>query len=384
MKKTTVAKTIAIMLGSVAAASAQFPFGPTPYTNVVPNGNFPPYANRTNLNVNYWSTGAGWADATGVVPGISIVLDTNAVPFPGAAPAGEQWSTTDPYDSNNFTGDVGVLQSNAFTDVNGNPADPATGGQSFNFGGSYAAGNSDTNNPPTYDPYVPGITNPSYYRTWTPNYNDANAVWTFAEFAIIGPSATRGGVAPPQATFTNEDAFGFSLWNGAPGVGTALAEFKFGRQYTMGASTNDPDRIGFAWFLNGVQQDTNMASGLTADWAILYNQVYRLNVSVDTNNLMNVSLDTINSGGNFVTNTSFITNGAIGAGTTWMDYNTISIDWALASGVASQPGFNYINVNTVEVVATTVPEPGTWAIGALLLGGLAARIYRRRQAAAQS
>lgn len=360
MKKTTVAKTIAIMLGSVAAASAQFPFGPTPYTNVVPNGNFPPYMNRTNLNVNYWSTGAGWADTTGFPPGISIVTDTNAG---GAAPAGQQWSTTDPF--NGTTGDVGVLQSNAFTDVNGNPADPATGGQTFNFGGQVVEDNG----------YLLGSANPSYYKSWTRNYNDANAVWSFAEFAIIGPSATYG-------TLTNQDAFGFSLWTGAPGVGTALAEFKFGRQYTTGASLGDPDRIGFAWFLNGVQQTTNMASGLTADWAILYNQVYRLNVSVDTNNLMNVSLDTINNGGNFVTNTSFITNGAIGTGTTWMDYNTVSIDWALASGNPNLPGYNYINVNTVEVVATTVPEPGTWAIGALLLGGLAARVYRRRQAAA--
>jgi len=365
MKKTTVAKTVAILLGGVAAASAQFPFGPTPYTNVVPNGNGPAYMNRTNLNVNYWSTGAGWADSADTNSGTSIVLVTNAVPFPGAAPAGEQWSTTDPY--NGVTGDVGILEINAFTDVNGNPADPATGGQTFNFGGQVAE---------DYG-FFPGSTNPSYYRTWTPNYNDANAVWSFAEFAIIGPSATYGSL-------TNQDAFGFSLWTGAPGVGTALAEFKFGRQYTTGASLGDPDRIGFAWFLNGVQQTTNMASGLTADWAILYNQVYRLNVSVDTNNLMNVSLDTINSGGNFVTNTSFITNGAIGSGTTWMDYNTISIDWALASGLATDPGYNYINVNTVEVVATTVPEPGTWAIGALLLGGLAARIYRRRQAAAQS
>lgn len=366
MKSTAVAKTIAILIGSAAAVSAQFPFGPTPYTNVVPNGNFPPYPNRTNLNVNYWSTGAGWADTTGVDPGISIVSETNAG---GAAPAGQAWSTTDPFDINNATGDVGVLQINAFTDANGNPADPATGGQTFSFGGQYAGA-------PNF--YLPGVTNPSYYKTWTPNYNDANAVWTFAEFAIVGPSANYNG------TFTNQDAFGFSLWNGAPGVGTALAEFKFGRQYATGGALTDPDKIGFAWFLDGVQQTTNMASGLTAEWAAFYNQNYRLNVSVGTNNLMNVSLDTINGAGNFVTNTTFITNGAIGSGTTWMDYNTISIDWALASGSPSSPGYNYINVNTIEVVATTVPEPGTWAIGALLLGGLAARVYRRRQVAALS
>jgi MYXO-CTERM domain-containing protein len=363
MKTTAVAKSIAILIGSAVVASAQFPFGPTPYTNVVPLGNGPAYPNRTNLNVNYWSTGAGWADTTGVLPGISIVTDTNAG---GAAPSGQEWSTTDPY--NGVTGDVGVLQSNAFTDVNGNPADPATGGQTFSFGGQVAADNG----------YFPGVDDPSYYKTWTPNYNDANAVWSFAEFAIIGPSTNYSGV------YTNQDAFGFSLWTGAPGVGNALAEFKFGRQYATGGALLDPDKMGFAWFLNGVQQTTNMASGLTADWAIFYNQIYRLNVSVDTNNLMNVSLDTINGSGDFVTNTSFITNGAIGAGTTWMDYNTISIDWALASNDPNDPGYNYINVNTVEVVATTVPEPGTWAIGALLLGGLAARVYRRRQAAAQS
>lgn len=373
MKINTVAKSIAVLLASAAASSAQL-FGPTPYTNVVPLGNGPAYPNRTNLNVNYWSTGAGWADTTGADIGISIVTDTNSG---GAAPAGQEWSTTDPYDPVNFTGDVGVLQNNAFTDANGNPADPATGGQTFNFGGAYALGNTNPLSGPVYDPYLPGSANPSYYKTWTPNYNDANAVWTFAEFAIVGPSAAW------NSTYTNQDAFGFSLWNGTPGVGTALAEFKFGRQYAIGAATGDPDKIGFAWFLNGVQQTTNN-SALTAEWAVYYNQLYRLNVSVDTNNLMNVSLDTINGAGNFVTNTSFIQNGAIGSGTTWMDYNTVSIDWALASGDPTLPGYNYINVNTLEVVATTVPEPGTWAIGALLLGGLAARVYRRRQAAAQS
>ena len=358
MKTTAVAKTIAILIGSAVAASAQL-FGPTPYTNVVPLGNGPAYPNRTNLNVNYWSTGAGWTNTTAFpAPGLSIVTD--------AAPSGQQWSTTDPYNAG--VGDVGVLQSNSFTDVNGNPQSPATGGQTFNLGGQVVEDNG----------YLLGSANPSYYKTWTPNYKDANAVWTFAEFGIVGPSASVGGTG----AYTNQDAFGFSLWNGAPGVGTALAEFKFGRQYTTNGALLDPDKIGFAWFLDGVQQTTNMASGLTAEWSIYYNQIYRLNASIGTNNLMNVSFDTISGAGAFITNTSFITNGAIAAGKTWMDYNTLSIDWALASGNPATPGYNQINVNTLEVVATTVPEPGTWAIGALLLGGLAARVYRRRQAAA--
>lgn len=347
-------------------ASAQFPFGPTPYTNVVPLGNGPAYPNRTNLNVNYWSTGAGWADVSAYpdpsnnIAGLSIV---DTISNGGAAPNGQQWSTTDP-------ANVGVLQVNGYTAANGSAQDPAVGGQSFNFGGDVTQA--------AYGLY-PSITNPSYYNTFNTQYNDANAVWTFAEFVISGPSASFDPALPDQ------DAFGFSLWNGAPGVGTALAEFKFGRQYTLGAATNNPNLIGFAWFTNGVQVTTNNAA-LTAQWAIEYNSLNRLNVSIQTNNTLWVSLDSLSQDpgnyGAFVTNTSFITNGALSGGLNWFDYNTVSIDWALANSDPFSPGANFMTVNTIEVVATTVPEPGTWAVGALLLGGVAASVYRRRQAAA--
>jgi len=364
MKTPHLTKVLVLLIGTSAMASAQFPFGPTPYTNVVPLGNGPAYPNRTNLNVNYWSTNTGWSDVSAYpntnIPsaGLSIV-ETNGGGG-GAAPSGQQWSTTD-------LADVGVLQSNQYTMVSGNPQDPATGGQSFNFGGAVSAA-----------PYniFPGTTNPSYYNTFNRQYNDADAVWTFAEFVVSGPSASF------DATYTNQDAFGFSLWSGAPGVGNALAEFKFGRQYTLGAATNNPDRIGFAWFLDGVLQSTNNAA-LTAQWAIDYNSLNRLNVSIQTNNTLWVSLDSLNpTTGAFITNTAFITNGAIGSGLSWNDYNTVSIDWALASNNPFEPGANSMTVNTIEVVATTVPEPGTWAVGALLLGAVAASAYRRRQAAA--
>lgn len=356
-------KTFALLIASSTIGFAS-PFSSnTPYTTVVPLGNGPTYPNRTNLNVNYWSTGAGWADVSAYPdPGAGIaglsIIDTTA--NGAAAPSGQEWSTTDP-------ANVGVLQVNQYTLANGSSQDPATGGQSFNFGGDVTQG--------FYGLY-PSLTNPSYYKTFNRQYSDANAVWTFAEFAITGPSASLDPALPDQ------DAFGFSLWSGAPGVGNALAEFKFGRQYALGAALGDPNKIGFAWFLNGNQQDTNNAA-LTAEWAILYNALYRLNVSVQTNNTLWVSLDTLNpTTGAFLTNTAFITNGAIGAGLNWSDYNTVSIDWALASGDAFTPGANFMTVNTIEVVATTVPEPGTWAVGALLLGGVAASVYRRRQAAA--
>lgn len=350
--KTTIAKTIAILIGSATAALAQ---PSSPYTSVVPLGNGPTFPNTTNLNVNYWSTGAGWADTTGFDPGISIVT---AFPV-GAAPAGQQWSTTDPF--NGSAGDVGVLQTNPFTRSNGSPEDPATGGQTFNFGGQVTANG-----------YFPGIPDPSYYKSFTPSAaTNVGKVWTFAEFAVVGPSATY------DATYTNQDSFGFSLWNGAPNVGTALAEFKFGRQYTVGDALLDPDKIGFAWFLNGVQQTTN-DPGLTGQWAVFYNQNYRLNVSIDTNNLMDVSLDTLAAGTfDLVANTSFITNAAVGGGNSWSNYNTVSIDWDLVSGDTNNPGYNNINVNTVEVVTTTVPEPSTYAL--LLVSGAAALWAARRR-----
>lgn len=370
MNKPRFTKTVALLIATSTVGFAS-PFSSnTPYTNVVPLGNGPAYPNRTNLNVNYWSTGAGWADVSmypdpsNNIAGLSIVDD---ISNGGAAPNGQQWSTTDP-------ANVGVLQVNGFTDADGNPQDPAIGGQSFNFGGDVTQA--------AYGLY-PSITNPSYYNTFNTQYNDANAVWTFAEFVISGPSASLDPALPDQ------DAFGFSLWNGAPGVGSALAEFKFGRQYMTPAglaNTNLNNFVGFAWFLNGVQQDVNNNAALTGDWTIQYNSLNRLNVSIQTNNTLWVSLDSLSSAptnfGALVINTSFITNGALSGGLNWSDYNTVSIDWALANNDPFSPGANFMTVNTIEVVATTVPEPGTWAVGALLLGGVAASVYRRRQAAA--
>lgn len=40
-----------------------------------------------------------------------------------------------------------------------------------------------------------------------------------------------------------------------------------------------------------------------------------------------------------------------------------------------------VNEITVTSTGEPIPEPGTWAVGALLVGGIAASIYRRRKAA---
>jgi MYXO-CTERM domain-containing protein len=108
---------------------------------------------------------------------------------------------------------------------------------------------------------------------------------------------------------------------------------------------------------------------------------YRFNLAVQSNNLITLSLDTLDSAANsfaFITNTTLIRDGALGGvGFTALDYNTVSINWELVSNV-DFPGDNSIIVNNLEVITTSVPEPGTWAVGALLLAAVAHRIRRRR------
>jgi hypothetical protein len=198
-------------------------------------------------------------------------------------------------------------------------------------------------------------------------------VWTFAQFSI----------APPISDTINQDSFGFEIWNGAPdGGGTSLGKFMFGRQYAFDASNTNA--LGFAWTLGGVLQTTNNNAALTGEWEIFYSANYRFNLAVQSNNLITLSLDTLDAASNnyaFVTNTTLIRNGALGGvGSTALDYNTVSINWELANNDFNYPGDNFIIVNNLEVVTTTVPEPGTWAVGALLLAAVADRIRRRRKA----
>lgn len=67
-----------------------------------------------------------------------------------------------------------------------------------------------------------------------------------------------------------------------------------------------------------------------------------------------------------------------------LDFGVIRLGWSLESGDPSAPGDLAIAVNefTVTTSGTVVPEPGTWAAGALLALAAGYSVHRRRKAAA--
>ncbi len=341
-------------VGIAPATQAQSPFSTnTPYTNVVPGPENPPYPNYTNIDVGNWNSSAGWST------NISIATqNTNA-------PLNQQWVETDAFDSNTGLGGTAFLDT-----IPGYTPTNAPGNLSLLQGG-WALTNG----------IEPGSTDPIVYRSFVPTPLQADQrddVWTFAQFSII----------QPISDLVNQDAFGFEIWNGAPGGGgISLGKFMFGRQYAFETGGTNTNNIGFAWFLDGVLQTTNNNAALTGDWDIFYDVNYRFNLAVQSNNLITLSLDTLDTAANnnaFLTNTTLIRDGALGGlGSTALSYNTISVNWELVSNDVDLPGNNYIIVNNLEVITTSVPEPGTWAVGALLLAAVADRIRRRRRSVAK-
>ena len=336
--------------GIAATTQAQSPYSSnTPYTNVVPGPENPPYPNYTNIDVGNWNTNAGWTTA--------ISIDTQNTNNPPS----QQWVETDAYNGGTFLGGTAFLN-----EVVGYTPTNAPGNLTLQQGG-WDLGNG----------ILPGSVDPIVYRSFVPTPLQADQrddVWTFAQFSIL----------QPISDLVNQDSFGFEIWNGAPdGGGISLGKFMFGRQYafeTGGANTNN---IGFAWSLDGVLQTTNNNAALTGEWDIFYDVNYRFNLAVQSNNLITLSLDTLDTAANnfaFVTNTTLIRDGALGGvGSTALSYDTVSVNWELFSNDINTPGDNSIIVNNLEVITTSVPEPGTWAVGALLLAAVADRIRRRRR-----
>jgi len=65
-----------------------------------------------------------------------------------------------------------------------------------------------------------------------------------------------------------------------------------------------------------------------------------------------------------------------------LDFGVIRLGWELASGDPNAPGDLAMVVNefTVTTSGTVIPEPGTWAAGALLAMAAAYTVRRRRKA----
>ena len=119
---------------------------------------------------------------------------------------------------------------------------------------------------------------------------------------------------------------------------------------------------------------------------LAYQALFQIQVDM-TGSLYNMQLWQINSANRAViTNVSLVTNGSLAAGMTAADFATIGLDWELASGIASEPGSNYLLANQFEVTTTgtPVPEAGTWVAAALLAGLAASYTIRRRRIAQTS
>jgi hypothetical protein len=81
---------------------------------------------------------------------------------------------------------------------------------------------------------------------------------------------------------------------------------------------------------------------------------------------------------------SFALNpGTLAGGATSYDFGALRLGWELASGDPNAPGDLGIVVNefTITSTGTVIPEPGTWAAGALLAVAGAYTMRRRRKAA---
>jgi len=114
-----------------------------------------------------------------------------------------------------------------------------------------------------------------------------------------------------------------------------------------------------------------------------YGALIRMQVDV-TGSSYTGSYDLINGVTRAVISSGSLTGGTLAGGAVASDIGAFQFGWKLASGDANDPGTlgTVVNEFTFTSTGDPIPEPGTWAVGALLLSGAAASIYRRRKAAA--
>jgi hypothetical protein len=133
-------------------------------------------------------------------------------------------------------------------------------------------------------------------------------------------------------------------------------------------------------------QSIAAGSGTISLADLVYQGLFQIQADI-TGSTYNLNLLQINSTNRAVIqNVNLVTGGSLATGFSALDFATISLDWELASGNASEPGSNYLIANQFQVTTTgtPVPEPGTWAAGLLLLGVGVAYTYRRRKSCSLS
>lgn len=179
------------------------------------------------------------------------------------------------------------------------------------------------------------------------------AVSFAAEFSIAEIVAPNG----------NNDAFVFDLNSS----GTS------GLAFTMQAPAVNP----FDYTLRSVD-----SGGLTAEYALDYNSVYRLQIDLVGNAWTGTLYGVTDpSGARTIAAIGALSGGLLANGLSATDLNNLEVAWILDSGDANDPGSIALIANefTIQSTGDPIPEPGTWAVGALLVSGAAAAAYRRRK-----
>jgi hypothetical protein len=290
--------------------------------------------------VTIWDTGY-FNSADGYVSG-STLTD-----MPNTAPAPDQFKTTDGYNGVSGTGDNSALDFVSGTTFGGGLGS-GSGNNSVLFGGAvWGTG--------------PGTTNQAIYRNFSmlPGLPAGSPVTFSIDYRYI--------------SYTNStyDNWSFDLRNAA-GT-TSLLNIFIDTQ-------SQPDLVSV--FANGVGigSYTNYAgAGLTN--GTLMNVTATLLSNTWTVGLAGMATVTDGSGDvtGFITNVATVKSGSLLSGTA-ADFESVYLSWLLTGGNINNYGENYLVINQMSVVSE-VPEPGTWAAGALLACGLAYGIYRRRKLA---
>lgn len=278
-------------------------------------------ASAQTWSTGYFNTNAGYKRGFGIIA-------TNQ-------PAALRWEGNDVYNSNTTFGETDLVAR-----VTGYTPNP--GARSSLIQGGLGVVN---------DPIdLPGTNNVRIWKTFspTPMFSSNSTVTFAAEWSLV-PSLEA-------APFNLNDTFAFDLRNGANNQSLLKLQFTPGinlqpNSYTLqtiaaGAPTNTLADLGYQ-ALYQIQVDM---TGSTYDVRLA-----QINPSTRTN----------------IATFTLATGESLSAGTSAMDFGTLSLDWSLTSGNPLEPGSNYIIVNDVSAV----PEPSVYAL--LGLGVLAGAVLMR-------
>lgn len=212
--------------------------------------------------------------------------------------------------------------------------------------------------------FIPALplntTTPYVQRTFSPGLTSVSGFYTNVSTSFVAEWAVLEFGPTPW-----DDSFTFDLRNAANTV--SLLNFTLGPQ-------------------NSPTLDYNVAasgSSSVNQFDVYYGSLIRMQVDVSSTGSYSGSFQLLDGVTRNVLSSGSLNSGSMAGGAVASDIGALRFGWQLASGDANDPGTLGTMVNEFTFTSTgdPIPEPGTWAVGALLLGGAALTIYRRRKAA---